>query len=156
MDHGVIRQRDTYFDVRHGALKLREETPGRPHLIQYHRANQPRARQSAYRIVGVDDPEGLRESLAAALGVLGVIQKRRHLFLWRQVRIHLDDVSGLGRFIEFEAVAPAQSDLTREHELIAELRSGFGVGDERLHARGYADALIRASATRAIVSTART
>lgn len=33
-DRGTIEQRDTYFEVARGGLKLREEQPGRPHLIQ--------------------------------------------------------------------------------------------------------------------------
>jgi predicted adenylyl cyclase CyaB len=141
-DHDVIRQRDTYFDVRRGALKLREETPGRPHLIHYERAAEPRARQSSYRIVAVADPDGLREALAAAFGVRCVVEKQRHLFVWRDVRIHLDDVDGLGRFIELEAVAPADSDLTAEHELVAELRRAFGLADEHLRGQGYAEAQV--------------
>ena len=138
-DHGVIEQRDTYFHVRHGALKLREESPGQPHLIQYHRDHQPEQRQSSYLIVPVAEAVGLRTALTGALGVRGVVEKRRRLFLWQAVRIHLDDVAGLGRFIELEAVAPEHSDLTEEHRLITRLREVFGITDERLRPHGYAD-----------------
>ena len=36
-DEGVIVQRDTYFRVASGRLKLREEEPGEAHLISYAR-----------------------------------------------------------------------------------------------------------------------
>ena len=137
-DHGIIWQRDTYFHVAHGGLKMREESPGTPHLIQFEREDRPQQRQSSYRITLVQDAEGMREALTAALGIRGVVEKRRHLFLWQQVRIHLDDVESLGHFIELEAVAPADSDLTREHQLIAQLRSVFAITDDRLCATGYA------------------
>jgi len=150
-DQGIIWQRDTYFHVNHGGLKMREETPGSPHLIQFERDDQPQQRKSSYRITPVQDADGLRAALTAALGVRGVVEKRRHLFLWQQVRIHLDEVEGLGHFIEveglghfieLEAVAPADSDLTREHRLIAELRSAFSITDDRLCAEGYAAQLL--------------
>jgi adenylate cyclase, class 2 len=142
IDEGVIWQRDTYFDVSRGTLKLREESRGGPHLIQYQRADEPQQRQSSYRIVSVADPGGLQAALEAALGVRGAVKKRRHLFLWQTVRIHLDDVAGLGHFIELEAVAPVDSDLGREHQLIAQLRDVFAITDDRLCARGYADSLL--------------
>jgi adenylate cyclase class 2 len=63
------------------------------------------------------------------------------------VRIHLDRVEQLGEFIEFEAVAPADSDLAHEHDLVVELRAAFGITDERLLAVGYAEQLLRLSAT---------
>jgi adenylate cyclase class IV len=72
------------------------------------------------------------------------VAKRRRLFLWRDVRIHLDDVEQLGRFIELEAVAPSESDLTHEHNLVVELRDAFDITDERLIAIGYAEQLMRA------------
>jgi adenylate cyclase, class 2 len=137
LDRAVIRQRDTYFHVRQGGLKLREESPGRPHLIQFQRPDRPEQRQSDYRIVVVEDADAARSALAAALGILGVVVKRRHLFLWKQVRIHLDEVDGLGHFIELEAVARALSDLTAEHRMIAELRGRFAITDDRLCAEGY-------------------
>jgi adenylate cyclase class 2 len=137
-DHGELRQRDTYFHVANGGLKLREQEPGEAHLIQWERAEQARERESRYRIAVVHDPVALADALGAALGVRGAVQKRRRLLLWRDVRIHLDAVEGLGTFIELEAVAPAASDLTHEHALIAELRTRLSITDERLVPLGYA------------------
>lgn len=77
-------------------------------------------------------------ALATAIGIRGVVVKRRHLLLWQTVRIHLDEVERLGRFIELEAVAPADSDLDHEHRLIVKLRDALGITDERLIALGYA------------------
>jgi adenylate cyclase class 2 len=140
-DHGEIRQRDTYFAVPRGGLKLREEQPGRPHLIQFERANEPRQRESRYRIAEVDDAEALRAALTAAIGATVVVSKTRRLFLWRQVRIHLDTVERLGNFIEIEAVAPPASDLAEEYALVQTLRERLGITDERLISRGYAEQL---------------
>jgi adenylate cyclase class IV len=142
-DHGDIWQQDTYFQVASGGLKLREERPGRPHLIQFHRANEPQQRESRYRIIEVDDGAVLSAALAATIGIRGVVTKRRRLFLWQKVRIHLDDVEQLGRFIELEAVAPPDSDLTHEHRLVIKLREALGITDERLVAFGYAEQLLR-------------
>jgi adenylate cyclase class IV len=139
--HGDIRQRDTYFAVAHGGLKLREETPGRPHLIQFERANEPEQRESRYRIVEINDPEALRLALTAAIGTTVVVCKTRRLFLWRQVRIHLDTVQSLGSFIELEAVATPDSDLSQEHALVQTLRERLQITDERLIASGYAEQL---------------
>lgn len=118
---------------------FREDRPGRPHLIQFERADEPQQRESRYRIVEVEDGPMLSAALAAALGVRVVVTKR--LFLWHDVRIHLDDVERLGRFIELEAVAPPDSDLAHEHQLIAELRDALAITDERLVAVGYAEQL---------------
>ena len=144
-DRGVIEQRDTHFVVAHGGLKLREESPGRPHLIQFERADEPQERLSSYRVVEVEDGATCRAALSAALGVRCVVVKRRRLFLWQTVRIHLDSVDGLGSFIELEAVASPESDLTREHALVVELREALGIADERLCASGYAELLRRAA-----------
>ena len=138
-DHGELWQRDTYFVVPQGKLKLREQQPGSPHLIQYDRADQPQQRVSRYRVAVVDHPAAVKAVLDAALGVRVVVEKRRRLFLFGSVRIHLDDVDGLGRFLEFEAVAPPDSDLAEERRLVAELRATFAITDCLLVATGYAD-----------------
>ena len=140
-DHGEIRQRDTYFAVSRGGLKLREEQPGRPHLIQFERASESQQRESRYRIVEVDDAEALCAALTAAIGTSVVVCKTRRLFLWRQVRIHLDTVERLGNFVEIEAVAQPDSDLAEDHALVQTLRERLRITDERLVARGYAEQL---------------
>jgi adenylate cyclase class 2 len=138
----VIEQRDTYFNVTGGGLKLREESPGSAHLIQFERVDEPQQRESRYRIIGIEDGAQLRAALQSALGVSVVVAKRRRLRVWRDVRIHLDEVDGLGTFIELEAVAAPDSDLTREHALIEELRGAFAISDDRLVSRGYAALLL--------------
>src|SRR4051812_34125134 len=127
-DQGVLSQRDTYFAAPRGRLKLREQEPGGAQLIAYERADAAAARESHYRLVDVPDPEALRAALDAALGTTVVVDKRRHLLLYENVRIHLDDVEGLGAFVELEGVADADSDLSGEHELVARLREQLALG----------------------------
>ena len=141
-DRGVIAQRDTYFRAASGRLKLREEEPGGATLIQYDRPDAARAHESRYRLVGVDDAEGLRTALDAALGTLVVVAKQRRLLLWRDVRIHLDRVEGLGAFVELEGVAPPESDLSTERERVADLGERLGIGPERIIGDSYSDRLL--------------
>jgi predicted adenylyl cyclase CyaB len=136
---GLLVQRDTYFRAARGRLKLREQEGGASQLIAYERADTAGARESRYRIAPVTEPDALKAALADALGVETVVAKRRRLFLWQGVRIHLDEVEGRGRFIEFEAVAAAGSDLSLEAELVDRLRRAFGVEDADLIGHGYAD-----------------
>jgi homotetrameric cytidine deaminase len=140
-DRGVLNQRDTYFAVPRGRLKLREEEPGGGTLIAYERPDAAAERVSDYRLVPVPDPAAVRAALAAACGVRAEVVKRRHLLLWETVRIHLDDVDRLGRFVELEAVAAPGSDLERERDRVAHLRAALGIPDDALLEGSYADAV---------------
>jgi adenylate cyclase class IV len=141
-DAGWLWQRDTYFRVAHGRLKLREQAPGIAHLIRYERADERRERASCYVIDQVEDPATTLAELRSAHGVLCAVTKLRRLLLWDQVRIHLDVVAQLGTFIEIEAVATAGSDLRREYALTRELRELLAISDRRIVAGGYADLLL--------------
>ena len=140
-DRGEIVQRDTYFGAGEGRLKLREETPGEAHLIAYARPDDPAVRVSEYRIAPVPEPGPLRDALAVSLGVRVVVDKRRRLLLWEDVRIHVDAVEGLGSFVELEAVAEPDSDLARERRQVARLRELLEIRDDALVAGSYADNL---------------
>jgi homotetrameric cytidine deaminase len=140
-DRGLLRQRDTYFHVGQGRLKLREEDPGGATLIAYERPDAATERVSSYRLVPVAEAEPLRDALAASAGVDVVVIKRRHLLMWGTVRIHLDEVRGLGSFLELEAVAEPGSDLRRERAQVAELRTVLEIRDDALREGSYADAL---------------
>jgi homotetrameric cytidine deaminase len=143
-DHGELRQRDTYFATSRGRLKLREQEPGGAELIAYEREDAAEARESRYRLAPVADGAALREALDAALGRTVVVAKRRRLLLWEGVRIHLDEVEGLGSFVELESVAEPGSDLGAEGERVATLRAELGIADRDLVATGYADLLAAA------------
>jgi homotetrameric cytidine deaminase len=141
-DRGEIAQRDTYFGGARGRLKLREQEPGETELIQYRRADAEAARESDYRRVPVSETAALREALDVALGTLAVVQKRRRLLLHGNVRIHIDEVEGLGSFVELEAVAGPESDLSAEHDKVERLRAELEIGDDALVAQSYSDLLL--------------
>src|SRR5918992_5385583 len=141
-DGGEIAQRDTYFARARGRLKLREQERGEAELTQYRRADAPDARESEYRRVPAADAAGLRDALDAALGTLVVVEKRRRLLLHENVRIHLDQVEGLGTFLELEAVAAHGDDLAAEREKVERLRAQLDVGDDSLVPQSYSDLLL--------------
>ena len=127
-------------------MKLREAPPAPAELIAYARAELPGPKVSLYRVEQVADHIALTELLTDALGVRLVVEKARHLLRWRNVRIHLDRVEGLGDFVELEAVATSPGGLEIERDRIEELRAALGIPTELLVAHGYADLLARRGA----------
>lgn len=136
---GVERQTDTYFRVPHGRLKLREIDVQSAVLIWYERPDQPSAKSSRYYLVAIAEPAQLREALAAGLGIRGVVKKRREIWLYENLRIHLDEVAGLGCFIEFEAVLSDGADLAASQALLDRLGNALGIEPANLLAASYAD-----------------
>jgi cytidine deaminase len=139
---GVLDQRDTYFVAGRGRLKLRVAGDGGGELIAYRRPDALETAESRYVLAPVSEPDVLAEALDAALGTVVVVSKRRRLFLWEGVRIHLDEVEGLGSFVEFEAVLPDAGDLAGARAKIARLRSELGISGDRLVVGGYADLMM--------------
>jgi adenylate cyclase class IV len=138
-DQGVLFQRDTYFHAVTGRLKLREAPPHPAELIAYARAQRAGPKVSLYRVVTVADHDALIDALTDSLGVRCVVEKARRRLRWRNVRIHLDRVAGLGHFVELEAIASSPGGLEVERDRVEELRAILGIADDRLVARGYAD-----------------
>jgi len=145
-DRGVLKQRDTYFRVEKGRLKLREEEPGGATLVQYDRVDADEARESRYRLIPIDDPAALCAALESSLGVLAVVEKERHLLLWQSVRIHLDRVKDLGNFVELEGVATPDSDLADELERVTRLTEALEIPPERILRNSYSDQVVGSSA----------
>jgi homotetrameric cytidine deaminase len=141
-DRGEIAQRDTYFAGARGRLKLREQDPGDAELVQYRRVDSAHARESDYRRVPTPDAAALRDALDAALGTLVVVEKRRRLLLHENVRIHIDEVEGLGSFVELEAVTGPDADLAAERERVERLRTQLEIEDGALVPRSYSDLLL--------------
>jgi predicted adenylyl cyclase CyaB len=144
-DAGLLIQVDTYFHVRRGRLKLRQIEGARSELICYSRPDHSQPRSSDYRIVPIDDAEGLKQALTTALGVMSQVKKRRELLLWENVRIHLDQVEGLGHFIELEAVLSGAESESEGHARIAKLRKLLSINDQDLVPQSYSDLQIAAA-----------
>jgi predicted adenylyl cyclase CyaB len=137
----VIPQEDTFFHTPKGRLKLRQLQPDQAQLVYYERPDQDGPKRSNYHIFETNDPQGLKTALRMALGVRGVVRKTRYLYLAGQTRIHLDDVEGLGQFMELEVVLrEGQSDA--EGQAVAEdLMARLGIHKEDLLEGAYMDLL---------------
>jgi predicted adenylyl cyclase CyaB len=142
----TIAQDDTFFAARHGRLKLREFADGGAELIHYQRPDSAEAKASDYVRVPVPAPAALREALARALGVQGRVRKQRLLLMVGATRIHLDEVDGLGAFIELEVVlGEGQSDAAGVETAQALMRA-LGLASAPRLAGAYLDLLAAANA----------
>lgn len=142
-DHGPveIEQDDTFFPCTTGRLKLRILSATEGQLIHYERSDALQPKESRYSIVPTATPHALREALVRALGERGRIRKKRMLFLVGNTRIHLDDVEGLGHFMELEVVL-AEGETTAHGIAVArDIMRRLGMRDDQLVDRAYVDLL---------------
>lgn len=135
----TLHQRDTFFACRHGRLKLRELASGGGELIWYERRDVAGSRRSDYRVVPIADPAALRDLLGLAQGVTQVVEKTRTLWIVGQTRIHLDEVVGLGSFVELEVVLEDGQAESDGHRIAAELMASLGITATDLLGRAYAE-----------------
>jgi adenylate cyclase class IV len=147
----LLDQVDTFFFVRNARLKLRQFRPDHGELIYYVRRDQAMPKQSDYWLCSTGKPDLLRTVLTQALGVRGEVRKRRLLYLVGQSRIHVDDVQGLGTFLEVEVVL-ADQDISEGERVAAELREKLEVKAEDLIEVAYVDLLGQQSQAVAEVS----
>ena len=103
----VFYQEDTFFNCSVGRLKLRSSPDGMGELIHYQRQDCVEPGESNYVRSVINDPEPLKEVLSNALGVHAVVRKKRTVYIVGRTRVHLDEVEGLGSFIELEVVLRA-------------------------------------------------
>jgi predicted adenylyl cyclase CyaB len=140
----VIRQLDTFFRTDRGRLKLRELQSGMAQLIYYERTDQDGPKLSDYRIFETRNVADLKEVLSLALGVRGTVEKVRHLYMVGQTRVHLDDVKGLGHFVELEVVLePGQTEM-QGRRIADALIADLGIERVDLLESAYMDMLERA------------
>jgi len=98
----ILRQRDIYYKNKNGLLKLRIYN-GSGELIFYQRNEDDKDRVSNYHLLKVDP--GYAEDFFSKLFEIEVeVIKERRLYLYKNTRIHLDEVDKLGSFLELETV----------------------------------------------------
>lgn len=139
---GTDQQTDTYFRVARGRLKLREGNIEN-NLIFYERDNQAGPRHSRFHLVQVPDAAGLKTVLSKSNGILVEVKKKREIYYIRNVKFHIDEVPGLGSFVEIEA-GNKGFDLrqTELEEQCTRYMYELGIAEEDLVDRSYSDMLL--------------
>lgn len=140
---GTDFQTDTYFKVPNGRLKLRSGNVEN-NLIHYQRSDQPEARASEVALAPVADGPALKNALARALGILVEVRKKREIYFMDNVKIHLDELDGLGHFVEIEAIAQ-KPEHSRAYllEQCQHYSAVFQITPADIQAESYSDMLLR-------------
>ncbi|MBW6492091.1 MAG: class IV adenylate cyclase [Lentimicrobium sp.] len=105
--HGLDHQVDTYFNVKHGRLKLREGNIENS-LINYDRENVSGSKESQIILYQHEPNVALKKILIRQLGVKIVVEKKRKIYFIDNVKFHFDVVENLGTFLEVEAIDSKQ------------------------------------------------
>lgn len=139
---GVDEQKDTYFNVPAGRLKLRQGNIENT-LIYYTRINQAGPKQSDCEVWPAPDSNGLREILEKSVGILVTVIKSREIYFIDNIKFHIDTVNGLGNFVEIEA-SNKTADISKEQlqEQCRHYIKLFGIEDNEMVDVSYSDMLL--------------
>jgi adenylate cyclase, class 2 len=139
---GEDHQVDTYFNVPEGRLKLREGNIENT-LIYYLRPDIAGAKQSNILLYRCGPDKSLKDILVAALGVKVRVDKIRKIYFIDNVKFHFDNVSGLGTFVEVEAIdADGNIGLEKLREQCSRYSSFFSIDSSDYIDRSYSDLMI--------------
>ena len=100
---GEDHQKDTYYNVAEGRLKLREGNIENA-LIWYQREDTAGAKQSDILLYKHAPDDALKKILIKLHGIKIIVDKIRKIYFIENVKFHFDRVEGLGTFIEVEAI----------------------------------------------------
>ena len=99
---GMLNQKDVYYSVPNGLLKLRIEN-GNESLIVYNRNENDKSRWSDFEVLKFINGKG-EKFFSKLFDVEIIVKKERELFYYDDTRIHLDTVNNLGKFLELETL----------------------------------------------------
>jgi len=99
---GMLKQKDVYYSVPNGLLKLRIEN-GSESLILHNRNENNKNRWSDFEFIKFANDNG-EKFFSKLFDVEVIVKKKRELFYYDDTRIHLDKVNNLGNFLELETL----------------------------------------------------
>ena len=102
--YSLEKQKDIYYKVNKGRLKLRIINDEHSNLIFYNREEKSLKRISNYLLSSSNDHNELEEILGSQFKILIKVNKKREIYIKKNIRIHLDLVKGLGKFLEIEVI----------------------------------------------------
>ncbi|MEL6848227.1 MAG: class IV adenylate cyclase [Bacteroidota bacterium] len=136
---GTDHQTDTYFHCSKGRMKLRQGNIEHS-LIHYDRPDQAGPKDSQVHLYHPQDGPALKALLTAGLGVWKEVKKAREIYFIDNVKFHLDQVEGLGTFVEIEAI-DRDGSLGQPHLLdqCQQYMALFGIAEKDLLEGSYSD-----------------
>ena len=139
---GRDHQVDVYFNVPNGRLKLRKGNIENS-LIGYQREDIAGSKQSNVHLFKTEPNTPLEAILTTTLGVKVVVDKQRDIYFIGNVKFHVDEVQGLGSFVEVEAI-DLEGNIGREklQQQCNQYKAMLGIRDEDLLAKSYSDLLL--------------
>ncbi len=93
---------DYYFNIGTFKEKIRDINGNEYQEISYSRTETFGRKESKYNIKKIKQEE--KNALLKQKEILCVVNKARTLWTYKNTRIHLDNVMGLGRFLELETI----------------------------------------------------
>jgi adenylate cyclase, class 2 len=135
----TLLQKDTYYKFEKGLLKLRRQN-GDYQLVKYNRNEKEEERWSDYSLLFLTG-ENVEEYLSELFDIETIVEKKRQLFIYKNTRIHLDEVENLGKFLELETVVKeiSKEDAKTEFNEVVEFL-GLNVAEQIR--KSYRDLLI--------------
>ncbi|XP_076176369.1 uncharacterized protein LOC143151276 [Ptiloglossa arizonensis] len=139
----IIKQHDTFFKVSDGRLKLRQFEDGSGELIYYQRLNTCGPKVSIFEktSLGADACVSIRNILSLSNGSLGTVKKTRKLYMIDQTRVHIDEIEGLGNFMELEAPSTNKQELESGEKIVRDIMTKLDIKRQDLIAEAYIDLL---------------
>jgi len=135
-------QKDIYYKVKTGRLKLRIINEVKSNLIFYERKELIKKRVSNYLISANSDKNEITELdkiLRKQFEVLVTVDKRREIFIRENIRVHIDTVKSLGNFLEIEIIF---TSLIKAKEQMKEITEFLKLKEKEFIKVSYSDILI--------------
>jgi predicted adenylyl cyclase CyaB len=134
---------ETFYNCYYGKLKLKVSKGKPSKLIQYTRADETGPRRSDYSFTEIPNPDDLKVTLGKSLGVLGQVRKHRIVYMVGQTWVHVDQVEGLGDFMELEVRLKEGQSTEECKEIADDLMTQLGVKHSDLLAGAYIDMILK-------------
>ncbi|MFC0878863.1 class IV adenylate cyclase [Saccharicrinis sp. FJH2] len=143
LNHSQIFQEDFYVNVNNGRLKLRKSSLNNPQLISYERENSFNAKESHYKVYTYSSKEEFSlafKNFRKNFGFNSIVKKKREYYRFEDIRIHLDEVENLGKFVEIELVINDLKNIIQEREKASSFFHDFlGIPTKDLVDKSYSD-----------------
>lgn len=130
---------DSDFDCPEGKVKLRSFSSAGTKAIFFESEDTATAKEFRVRILRTSDPELMIQAMSDHYAVLSKLRKKRTLVIVGNARIFLDEVEGLGSFVEIEVFLSENVTVDQGTTTIGLLMNRLGIRKKDLVGESYID-----------------